>query len=159
MKKISVIIIVLVFAAGFLSATLAGGHKEYYEKYEEFKYGFIPYYSTIDKKCSEKDRETAMEIVELAGKIMTDTKGTEFPNAGKLGEYSLKKHDAEHIEVKIQLITADFTFSNGYMWVEYSQEFFTSEQSEKQIKNALAFWKLRKIDGVWTVVKVKDVEV
>ena len=157
-KKICVLL-ALVFVAGFVAASLFGGHSEYYSKYESLKYGFFPYYSTIDKRCSEKDRERAQDIINLAGQLMTDTDGDVPQNVGKLDIYSLKKAEVVRSEVKINLITADFTFSGGYIWSEYHQKLFGEDEVIKEQKNRLAYWKLKKQKGEWIVVKVREVEI
>ncbi len=148
-----------VFIMGFVVASLFNQHSDYYNKYEKYKYGFIPYYSTIDKKCSQKDRETATPIVDLAGEIMTDISGNTFENAGELEIYSLKKAQTKRVEARINLITADFTFSNGYMWVEYTKTVFDENENLIEDKESLAYWKLKKQDGVWSVIKIKEVEI
>ncbi len=159
MNKKIIFYAITVFVLGFAVASLFADHSDYYDKYEDYKYGFIPYYSTIDKKCSDKDRETAENIVALAGKIMTDIKPEISEGAGELKVYSLKNADVERVEAKINLITASFTFSNGYMWVEYAQNFFDESDSKLEEKERLAYWKLKKTDGIWTVIKIKEVEV
>ena len=159
MNKKMIFYAVTVFVLGFAVASLFADHSDYYNKYEDYKYGFIPYYSTIDKKCSDKDRETAENIVALAGEIMTDIKSEVDDEAGELKMYSLKSVGAERVEAKINLITASFTFSNGYMWVEYTQEIFDESDNKLEEKERLAYWKLKKTDDLWKVVKIKEVEV
>lgn len=151
--------ILIVFISGFAVASLFDSHSDFYKKYESVKYGFIPYYSTIDKKCSAKDRETAMETVSLAGEIMTDISSSVPDGAGELKIYSLREAKAERVDAKINLITASFTFSNGYMWVEYTQEVFDGDDEKIDEKTRLAYWKLKKTDGQWTVTRIKEVEV
>lgn len=159
MNKKMIFYAMTVFVLGFAVASLFSSHSDYYNKYEGYKYGFIPYYSTIDKKCSGKDREIAEGIIALAGKIMTDTEPEITHEAGELKMYALKNADAERVEAKINLITASFTFSGGYVWVEYSQEVFDEKDNKLAEKEKLAYWKLKKIDGIWTVIKIKEVEV
>lgn len=160
MKHSRILISVLIiFLSGFAVASLIDGHSDYYKKYEDMKYGFIPYYSTIDKKCSDKDRETAMQTVSLAGNIMTD-KISELPeNAGELRRYFLRETEAFRTEARINLITASFTFSNGYMWVEYTQKIYDESDEMLEEASRLAYWKLKKTDGLWTVIKIKEVDV
>lgn len=154
-----IIAVAAVFMSGFIVASMFNQHGDYYNKYQQYKYGFIPYYSTIDKKLSEKDKATADEIIALAGKIMTDVSGTVFDNAGELNSYSLKNAGTDRVEVKINLITADFTFTNGYMWVEYMQQSFDESENEIDSRESLAYWKLRKQDGEWQVVKIKSIDI
>ncbi|MBQ7296310.1 MAG: hypothetical protein IJW86_09010 [Clostridia bacterium] len=157
MKHKIVVSVLIVFILGFAVSSLFSQHSDYYTKYEDMKYGFIPYYSTIDKKCSDKDRQTAQSFVDLAGEIMTDVSGNELKNAGELSLYSVKKAEVSRAEAKINLITADFTFSNGYMWVEYTKKDYDNSENLIEEKEALAYWKLKKQDGIWSVVKIKEV--
>ncbi len=158
MKHKIIMAVLVVFIAGFAIASLFSQHGEYYNKYENLKYGFIPYYSTIDKKCSDKDRQTAQSIVELAGEIMTDVSGRVQEEAGELAVYSVKRAGVNRVEAKINLITADFTFSNGYMWVEYTRKDFDENGNTLEEKESLAYWKLKKQDGVWNVIKIKEAQ-
>lgn len=157
MKRKIFLGVLTVFLAGFAFASLFSQHGDYYKKYESLKYGFIPYYSTIDKKCSNKDRQTAQNVVELAGEIMTDVSGSVHTQAGELAAYSVKKADVRRVEAKINLITADFTFGNGYVWVEYTKRDFDENEKLLEEKECLAYWKLKKQDGVWNVIKIKEV--
>lgn len=159
MNKKLVFCVVTVFLLGFAVATLFADHSEYYNKYEGYKYGFIPYYSTIDKKCSDRDRETAEKIVTLAGEIMTGLNSEVPDEVGELKMYSLRSDGAVRVEAKFNLITASFTFSNGYMWVEYIKEVFDGSDNKLEEKEILAYWKLKKTEDLWTVVKIKEVEV
>lgn len=158
MKRKTVIAILIVLLLTLLGSSLLG-HSDYYNKYAKYKYGFIPYYSTIDNKCSQKDRALAQQIVNLAGEIMTDTLGNIPENAGELGVYAVNKEsDYSKIEAKINIITADFSFNSGYIWVEYSREYFTKGDSSAEKKENLAYWKLKKLENQWQVVKIKQVQ-
>ncbi len=159
MKHKIIVAVFVVFLAGFAIASLFSQHGDYYKKYESLKYGFIPYYSTIDKKCSDKDRQIAQSVVDLAGEIMTDVSGRVHTQAEELAIYSVKKADVRRVEAKINLITADFTFGNGYVWVEYIKRDFDENENILEEKESLAYWKLKKQDGVWNVIKIKEVEV
>ena len=76
-----------------------------------------------------------------------------------MNSYSLKNAGTDRVEVKINLITADFTFTNGYMWVEYMQQSFDESENEIDSRESLAYWKLRKQDGEWQVVKIKSIDI
>lgn len=162
MKYKTILNVFAIIIAVTLFASLFVGHSEYYNKYEKYKYGFIPYYSTIDKKYSKKDREKAQEIINLAGKIMTDTLGSVPENAGELVCYAVNESfsDAKpkRVEAKINLITADFSLGGGYMWVECTRQAFDQNNSVVEEKESLAYWKLKKQNNNWTVVKVKEVQ-
>lgn len=158
MKRRTILAILMVLALTLLGSSLLS-HNDYYHKYEKYKYGFIPYYSTINNKCSQKDRALAQQIVNVAGEIMTDTLGRVPENAGELSLYAVNKESVySKIEAKINIITADFTFNSGYIWVEYSREYFTESDSSTQKKENLAYWKLKKKENQWQVVKIKQVQ-
>lgn len=160
MKRRIIIAVAAVFLMGFAASSMLRGNSEYYEKYEEYKYGFIPYYSSIENKASDRDIETAENIITLAREIMTDTESTTYPDAGKLESYSVKYSLTEKeiavIEAELNLITADFTFNSGYMWVEYSKVTYDKYEEKIDEGQYLAYWKLRKENGIWRVTRIKE---
>ena len=60
------------------------------------------------------------------------------------------------VEADMNLITADFTFKNGYIWVEYTKT--TYDDSDEIIDKGryLAYWKMKKENGIWKVTKIKE---
>ncbi len=161
MKRKLIIAVAAIFLSGFALACFLNSPGDYYTKYEDYKYGFIPYYSTIDKKCSEADRETAQSVIDLAGRIMTNTDGRVHKNSGELDFYSVKYNlsdrEIEKVDARLNLITADFTFSNGYIWVEYQKQSYDKNGHIAEDYESLAYWKLKKKDGEWKVVRIKDI--
>ncbi len=161
MKRRLIVAVAAIFLSGFAIASFLNSPGNYYTKYENYKYGFLPYYSTIDKKCSEADREMAQSVIDLAGKIMTDTDGSVHKSRGELDfysvDYNLSDREIEKVDAKLNLITADFTFSNGYMWVEYHKQSYDKNGDIAENYESLAYWKLKKQDGEWKVVKIKDI--
>lgn len=163
MKHKLIFAVAVIFLMGFAAASFFGPQSDYYNKYEKYKYAFIPYYSTIGKNCSESDRETAQSVINLAGEIMTDTDGEVHPYADKLEtygvKYSLTEKEIAKVEAKLNLITADFTFSNGYMWVEYHKQSYSPNGDTVEDYECLAYWKLKKQNGLWRVVKIKETKI
>ncbi len=160
MKRKIIIAVAAVFLSGFALMSTLRGNSEYYEKYEDYKYGFIPYYSTIEKEASDSDKVMAQSVINLAHEIMTDTGNDVPPNADKLETYSLKysltEKEVARVEADMNLITADFTFSNGYIWVEYSKTTYDKKDSVIDRGTYLAYWKLKKQNGIWTVMRIKE---
>ncbi len=162
MKGKFAIALIVIFFLGVCFSSAFRGNKEIYDKYEKYKYGFIPYYSTIESKCSDKDREIAEKFIALAEDISSGGYGSVPENAGELKVYApelnISEKDIVSSECDFSLITADFTFGNGYMWSEYKRSDSFSDGSETE-KNYLSYWKLQKHNGDWIVTKIKQVEV
>lgn len=160
MKRKLILAVVILFLSGFALMSILRGNSEYYEKYEDYKYGFIPYYSTIEKKPSDSDRIMAQSVINLAHEIMTDTAGDIPPNADKLEtyavKYSLTEKEIAKVEADMNFITADFTFSNGYIWVEYSKTTYDENGGTIDEGAYLAYWKLKKENGIWKVTRIKE---
>ncbi len=163
MRRKIILSVAIVFLSGFALMSLFRGNSPYYDKYENYKYGFIPYYSTIENKCSDDDRVMAESVINLARKIMTDMTGDIPPNADKLETYSLKysltKKEIARIKADINLITADFTFGNGYIWVEYSKTSYDESNGIIDEGTYLAYWKLKNENGTWRVTRIKEAKV
>lgn len=162
MKGKLVIALLVLFFIGVCFSSSIRGNKEIYEKYEKYKYGFIPYYSTIEGKCSDKDRETAEDFISLAEDISAGACVSVPENAGELAGYAptlnITQKETISSECDFTLVTADFTFGNGYIWCEYKRTDTFADGSESE-KSYLSYWKLQKSDGEWVVTKIKEVEV
>lgn len=160
-KRIALGTLVLLIAV-VCCVRFVGGRSEYYDKYEKYKYGFIPYYSTISNQCSAADRNRAQKIIETAGEVFTGLDSLPEGELGELTQYSsrnLAEENLGRVEADFHLITADFTLNHGYMWVEYSAEFFSKKGESLRKNNMLAYWKLKKSGDNWTVVKIKETKV
>lgn len=162
MKTKLIAALIAIFLIGACFSSTIRGNREIYEKYEKYKYGFIPYYSTIESKCSDKDREIAERFISLARNISDGNSVSIAENAGELAVYApeLKISEKETVssECDFSLITADFAFGSGYIWSEYKRTDTFADGSESE-KSYLSYWKLQKSDGEWSVTKIKEVEV
>lgn len=182
--KLTIPILMLLFSVLFISAIFTG-QGENYEKYESYKYGFLPYYSSIGHKYSSKDKEKAQGVIDLAGSIMTDLSGNVPEDAGKLEKYAYnvvdndeededKKDDEKNktsqnsenidstvakIDVQFNLLSADFSFGSGYIWVEYTRTFLDENDSTIATYHRLAYWQVKNRSDVWTVVKIKESQI
>ena len=160
MKRKLILAVAIIFLSGFALMSMLRGNSQYYDKYEDYKYGFIPYYSTIEKKLADSDKAMAENVISLAHEIMTDTEGIIPPNADKLEAYSVKysltEKEIARVEADINLITADFTFSNGYIWVEYNKTTYDKNGGTIDEGEYLAYWKLKKENGIWRVTRIKE---
>ena len=159
MKKFATWIL-LIFAFGALCSFVFGGHNSYYEKYEKYKYGFFPYYSTIDTKISEKDKVKAEEILGEVEKVLEYTGEINGKQFGELtylisedSDKNIAKSDAE-----VRLITAKFSFGGAYIWGEYDCEKFDEKGSVvSTYYDKLFYLKLKKKNGEWSVSKLKQI--
>lgn len=162
MKGKLVIALIVVFFISVSFSTAIRGNREIYEKYEMYKYGFIPYYSTIESNCSDKDRETAESFISLAEDISRGDYVSIPENAGELAGYApelnISEKEITESMCDFTLITADFTFGNGYIWSEGKRTDSFADGSSTE-KSYLSYWKLQKLGGEWTVTKIKEVEV
>lgn len=163
MKRKIILAVAILFLSGFALVSMLRGSSQYYEKYEDYKYGFIPYYSTIEKKPTDGDKAMAQSVINLAHEIMTDTANEIPPNADKLEtyaiKYSLTEKEISRVEADMNFITADFTFSNGYIWVEYSKTTYDEMGGVIEDGAWLAYWKLKKENGIWKVTRIKEAKI
>lgn len=163
MKRKIILTVAILFLSGFALVSMLRGSSQCYEKYEDYKYGFIPYYSTIEKKPTDGDKAMAQSVINLAHEIMTDTAGDIPPNADKLEtyaiKYSLTEKEIAKVEADMNFITADFTFSNGYIWLEYTKTAYDEMGGVIEDGAWLAYWKLKKENGVWKVTRIKEAKI
>lgn len=160
--------------AVMLIFTIFTGHGDNYNKYEKYKYGFLPYYSSIEHRFSKSDQATAQGIIDFAHSIMTDLSGNVPENAGKLEKYVYKPDDdidpdedekeenqaqISKIEANFNLLSADFSFGSGYVWVDYTKTTFDEEGNVIDSVQKLAYWQVKKRSDVWTVVKIKESQI
>lgn len=160
MDKKIIFAFVAIFIIGVTLSFVFGGHSEAYENHEKYKYGFFPYYSTIDHKASEKDEEIAENFISVAKEAFTFCENTAIPdNFGELKYFVKNNYERgiTRVEVELRLVTADFTFNKGYMWVEYDEYRYDSDNEVVSASgNILTYWKLKKTDGKWIVTDVKE---
>lgn len=163
MKRKIILAVAILFLSGFALVSMLRGSSQYYEKYEDYKYGFIPYYSTIEKKPTDGDKAMAQSVINLAHEIMTDTANEIPPNADKLEtyaiKYSLTEKEISRVEADMNFITADFTFSNGYIWLEYTKTAYDEMGGVIEDGAWLAYWKLKKENGIWKVTRIKEAKI
>lgn len=163
MKRKIILAVAILFLSGFALVSTLRGSSQYYEKYEDYKYGFIPYYSTIEKKPTDGDKAMAQSVINLAHEIMTDTADEIPPNADKLEtyaiKYSLTEKEIAKVEADMNFITADFTFSNGYIWLEYTKTAYDEMGGVIEDGAWLAYWKLKKENGIWKVTRIKEAKI
>lgn len=164
--KLILTILAMLFS-GMLIFTIFTGHGENYDKYEKYKYGFLPYYSSIEHRYSKKDKEIAQGVIDFAGSIMTDLSGKVPENAGKLERYVYApdeegndaqgiEGDVARIDVQFNLLSADFSFGSGYVWVDYTKNYLDEKDDVIDTQHKLAYWQVKKRSDVWTVVKIKE---
>ncbi len=160
MDKKIILTFVIIFIIGAVLSFSFGGHSESFEKHKKFKYGFFPYYSTIDHKASKKDAETAEKFIETAKEAFAFCGEQEAPeHFGELKYFVKNNYERgiTRVDVDFRLITASFSFNNGYIWAEYDeQRFDDSNEVVSAGSNILTYWKLKKIDGEWKVISVKE---
>ncbi len=150
--------IFLVFVFGVLCSYVFLGNNEYYEKYENYKYGFFPYYSTINSKMSEEDRKTANDIlleVENAAMYV----GDDPDSLGEIGYFSKENNERNvaRVDFFFEVITAKFSFGNAYIWFEYNDTRYDGDgEVVSSARDCLCYLKLKKSDGVWTVTRIKE---
>lgn len=159
MKRKLFAVMIAVFLLGVLLSPVFRGNKEIYDKYEKYKYGFIPYYSSIEADCSDKDRLIAEEIIALAENIACGAYDSIPERAGELivyaPEYNSDENNLTGRKGTFKLITADFSFGNGYIWSEYNKtDFYTDGREEES--NYLVYWKLSNRNDIWIVTKIKE---
>ncbi len=140
-------------------------HTEYYYKYKylQKRGDFDPItYSTIDYKCSKEEKEEVAGVMETAKKVFTYT-GSEKDadkNVGELSRYyifSAPSYEIDHVNLKLDLITAKVRHNSGFMWVVYSDWHCDSQGNKLSgSDDILCYWKIKKINGKWTVVKIKE---
>ena len=163
MKRKIILAVAILFLSGFALVSMLRGSSQYYEKYEDYKYGFIPYYSTIEKKPTDGDKAMAQSVINLAHEIMTDTANEIPPNADKLETYAIKysitEKEISRVEADMNFITADFTFSNGYIWLEYTKTAYDEMGGVIEDGAWLAYWKLKKENGIWKVTRIKEAKI
>lgn len=163
MKRKIILAVAILFLSGFALVSMFRESSQYYEKYEDYKYGFIPYYSTIEKKPTDGDKAMAQSVINLAHEIMTDTAGEIPPNADKLETYAIKysitEKEISRVEADMNFITADFTFSNGYIWLEYTKTTYDEMGGVIEDGAWLAYWKLKKENGIWKVTRIKEAKI
>lgn len=163
MKRKIILAVAIMFLSGFALVSMLRESSQYYEKYEDYKYGFIPYYSTIEKKPTDGDKAMAQSVINLAHEIMTDTANEIPPNADKLETYAIKysitEKEISRVEADMNFITADFTFSNGYIWLEYTKTAYDEMGGVIEDGAWLAYWKLKKENGIWKVTRIKEAKI
>ncbi len=118
-------------------------------------------YSTIEYQMTDEDRATVSPVMSTAEKVFayTGKKADADPSVGALARYF---HFSDEIpfstvEYNLQLITAKVDRSSGYMWVVYSDKQY--DQDGKNVSgsaNILTYWELKKTDGKWNVVDIKE---
>ncbi len=160
MDKKIIFAFVLIFIIGVTLSFAFGGHSDSFNEHKKFKYGFFPYYSTIDHRASEKDKQIAEEFLPIAKEAFSFCENEEAPEYFGELKYFVKNNFERgivRVEVDLRLITADFSFSKGYMWVEYDEHRYDSENEiVSASSNILTYWKLKKIDDKWVVTDVKE---
>lgn len=161
MDKKTIIIFGLVFALGFMLSITFGGHSESFKKYEKYKYGFFPYYSSIDHKMTENEEQLAKPFIALCKEAFSFCKeGSNSDYFGGLSYFVKNNYERGIVKVYVELnlITASFSFNNGYIWAEYSEQRLDNKNEVVSLSsNVLTYWKLKKVNGEWAVVAVKEI--
>ena len=156
-KRLTALLLVAVVAIVVFSS-LFSQKSEYYDKYKKFKYAYFPDYSSINHTLSEKDKETAEQILSEAEEVFTYI-GDKEPekDVGELRRYYRIEPGIEKINLDLEAVAGDFTLGNGYLWVVYSvARYDSSGEVTSGSWDILSLWKLKNVDGEWKVVKVKE---
>lgn len=158
-KKITVAAL-LVFCLGVFSSLMFGGKSEEYEKYEKYKYGFFPYYSSIDTKTGKKDEEKAKQILAEVEEALECTDEFSKEQLGELTLFAEKnqKYGADKINADVRLISAKFSFAGAYVWGEYDITIYDADgKTLSKEKDVLFYLKIKTNGGDHTVTKVKTI--
>ena len=159
-KKRLIKIIVLLLAAavcmvGIRDLRLHLNYKDPNQSY------FGEQYSEIFRITSISDMITADKLIKKIDSafsfIGTEDKADE--KFGILSRYSVKNELAEKLkeEHKIKFVAADFKDNAGYLWIEYSQNVYTSDNEDKSgSSDILVRVSLEKIDDEWIFTDCKE---
>jgi len=158
---IIVLVLTLILVGGVLVANprSAGPNYATYIWQKDF---FGPsIYSTIDYQMTDEDRATVSTVLSTAEKVFayTGKKADADQSVGALARYFHYSDEIPNSTVKydLQLITAKIDRFSGYMWVVYSDMQYDQDgKSVSGSANILSYWKLKKADGIWNVVDIKE---
>lgn len=158
MKTKRLTAILLIIATVIIAFSFLSPKSEYYDRYKKYKYVYFPDYSSLNNSLSEKDRAEAEKILSEAKEVFTFIGESEpQKDVGELKRYYRLSPDITEINLDIEAVAGDFTGNNGYLWVIYSVERLdeTGDTSSGSW-DILTYWKLKKLDGEWKVIKVKE---
>ena len=137
---------------------------EYYQEYKPYSDYFGPLkiqFSTIAYQCSDKERKQAEPVVEKFEEILnyTGAKQDADMDVGELERYYYfwLWDNVAKSEYEVELVTAKFGTSSGYIWVVYSGSNM-DENGELLSANGKApcCFTVKKIDNKWTVTKIRE---
>ena len=159
------VIIVLVFTLILVGTGLLANPRSASQNYKTYiwqkDFFGSSIYSSIDYQITDEDRANVSAVMSTAEKVFayTGTKADAEKSVGDLARYYHYSDEIPFSTVKynLQLITAKVDRSSGYMWVVYSDEQY--DQDGKGVSgsaNVLSYWEIRKADGKWNVVDIKE---
>ena len=113
---------------------------------------------------SREDRQTAQPVLELAEQAFSDLSLTEAEAAARYGELSRycfprdRYPEVIREEHDLDLWSAHFSGSSGYLWVNYSQEGYDAAGNcTAGSWRVPSLWYLeRTLDGTWEVIYIKE---
>ena len=149
MKKSLLLLITMIMLTGCADLyKLRDGEHKY-----ELDYFGEETYSELREEISDEDREELQPVMDLAEEAFSsfpDNEDRAQDEYGGLWVYTGYDHDPKTCTEKhsLELETGKVSGSSGYVWVNYSQEYF--DQSGKLIEGS---WKVR---SRWTVEKQKS---